>query len=97
MGSYDHWKTTEPDQDGERREQPTRSEYAMTATYSIYNVDTGEELGSFIAANEDHALDVMALDWGFSDYAEVCAIAGRDRAGCRAELQITLIAAEKST
>lgn len=59
--------------------------------YNIYNMDTGEDLGTYRASSEAEALDVMARDCGFADYDEAVATSGGvSREDAIAELQITV-------
>lgn len=60
------------------------------AIFSIYNMVTGEELGSYSAETESAALDAMAREYGFTDYAAVIAGYGVDCETAIAELQITV-------
>lgn len=57
-------------------------------TFEIYNIDLGEVLGTYEAANQNAALDVMAKDWGFQDYNDVIQAYGLSREDAIAELQI---------
>lgn len=59
--------------------------------YNIYNMDTGEDLGTYRASSETEALDAMARDWGFADYDEAAATSGATRAEAISELQITVL------
>lgn len=43
--------------------------------YRITNADSGVVLGIYLAEDSDHALDTMARDAGYTDYAHACEIA----------------------
>ncbi len=59
-------------------------------TFEIYNINTGEVLGTYQAETADRALDVMARDYGFRDYADSLTGYGVDVETAKAELQITV-------
>lgn len=58
------------------------------ARYSIYNMNTGDDLGTYQGENEDAALDAMARDYGFKDYASCISEYGVSVIEAKAELQI---------
>jgi len=47
-------------------------------TYSVQQIATGIVLWQGDADSEQHALDLMARDAGYADYADVCAVTGED-------------------
>lgn len=57
--------------------------------FSIYNMNTGEELGLFEGADENDALDVMAQAYGYIDYADCVDACGISVEEGKAELQIS--------
>jgi hypothetical protein len=57
-------------------------------TFEIYNIDAGEMLGTYYGQTEDDALDAMARDWGFADYADCIREYGISVDDAKAELQI---------
>jgi hypothetical protein len=57
-------------------------------TFEIYNMNLGEVLGTYVAETEDAALDAMARDYGFADYAAVVADYGLTVEAAKSELQI---------
>ncbi len=57
--------------------------------FNIYNVNTGEDLGTYAGRSVSEALDRMAQDFGFMDYNAVIADYGVSREDAIAELQIT--------
>lgn len=59
--------------------------------YNIYNHHSAEDLGTYEAENENAALDAMARDYGYKDYAEVVETCGRAYDDCRDELVVTLM------
>ena len=59
-------------------------------TFEIYNMNAGEVLGTYQAKTEDQALDVMARDYGFRDYADCLTGYGVDVETAKTELQITV-------
>jgi len=46
----------------------------MIKTFTIFNPDTGVELGSYPGETPGEALDAMALDAGYLDYLDACQI-----------------------
>ena len=60
--------------------------------FNIYNVNAGEDLGTYEAPTLDAALDAMAQAWSFANYDAVIADYGISRDEAIAELQITEIA-----
>lgn len=60
-------------------------------TYEIYNMNTGGMLGHYSGNTEDEALDAMARDYGFADYADCVRDHGVSRDDAKAELKITAI------
>ena len=59
--------------------------------FSIYNIDTGEDLGIYDGATEDLALDAVARDYGFMNYSDCIAEYGVDADLAKAELRITRV------
>ena len=57
--------------------------------YNICNHYSGEDLGTYEAENENAALDAMARDAGYEDYAEVVETCGRTYDDCREEMVVT--------
>lgn len=57
--------------------------------FNIYNVNAGEDLGTYHARSVSEALDKMARDFGFADYNAVISDYGVSREDAIAELQIT--------
>jgi len=47
----------------------------MTTTFRIYNTISGIALGDYDGATEAEALDAMARDAGYADYAACCDVA----------------------
>lgn len=48
-------------------------------TFRIENTRSGLVLGDYVAADEDSALDVMAQDAGYANFAAACeAVPGRE-------------------
>ena len=47
----------------------------MTKTYRIENTLSGVDLGAYEGATEAEALDAMARDAGYTDYAEAQSVA----------------------
>ena len=58
------------------------------AIYEIYNIDAGELLGRYDAPDEDSALDTLARDYGFADYAACVLDYGVAIADAKEELQV---------
>ena len=50
----------------------------MTKTYQISNSVSGAVLGDYEAADEMDALDVMAKDAGYQDYADLQSVSPDD-------------------
>lgn len=57
--------------------------------YSIWNMNTATDLGTYEAESQDAALDLMARDAGYQDYDDVCALSGVNRDAAQGELLIT--------
>jgi len=57
--------------------------------FAIYNMNAGEDLGTYDAEGADSALDVMAQAYGFKDYADCIRDYGLTVEEAKAELQIT--------
>ncbi len=49
-----------------------------TNRYQLTNKNSGLDLGIYEAANEAAALDAMAVDAGYKDFAESCKAVGTD-------------------
>jgi hypothetical protein len=62
------------------------------ATFEIYNLNAGEVLGRYEASDADSALDVMARDYGFANYAAVVADYGVSVEEAKGELEVTEVA-----
>ena len=45
------------------------------ALYEIFNIISGTSLGEYIAENPSDALDAMARDAGYKNYADACDVA----------------------
>ena len=57
--------------------------------FSIYNMNTGEHLGTYVGIDKSAALDAMALAYGFRDYTHCIADYGVSIEDAITELQIT--------
>lgn len=52
-------------------------EEAVTTTmYQIHNIDTGEDLGAYSGATPRDAIEALAREAGYRDYAEACETMG---------------------
>ncbi len=47
--------------------------------YRIENQHSGVDMGIFDGETEEDALDAMARDAGYADYAEACEVTGQDQ------------------
>ena len=50
--------------------------YKMETLFKITNKISGHVLGLYAATTESQALDIMAQDAGYTDYAECCQVTG---------------------
>lgn len=50
-------------------------------TFEISNIESGLVLGEYSAIDAAAALDVLAVDAGYSDWAESCHVTGGSSAG----------------
>lgn len=71
------------------RERDYRKHDDPRSCFNIYNMNTGEELGDYEGSTEDAALDAMARDHGFADYAACISEYGVSVEDAKAELIIT--------
>ena len=58
-------------------------------SFTIYNMNADEDLGTYTASSPREALDVMARSYGFADYAACIADYGVDVEDAMTELKIT--------
>jgi hypothetical protein len=58
-------------------------------TYKIENTVSGQVLGAYQARDENAALDAMARDAGYKDFADSCRVLSRTEEEGREDLKVT--------
>lgn len=62
----------------------------MMQHYTVHNQTSGALFGEAVADSLDDALDMIARDQGYTDYAALCAVVGLDVDAARADLAVTV-------